>query len=48
MIENLQIANMIVKSDEDEDVKKYMKKKTVEPVHIQSTAIIREVEQILQ
>lgn len=34
---------MIVKSDEDEDVKKYIKRKIIEPVYIPNTSIIREV-----
>jgi ERCC4-related helicase len=32
---------MIVKSDQDADVKKYIKKKTIEPIYIQNTSIIK-------
>lgn len=39
---------MIVKSEDDEDVKKYIKNKRIEPVFIQSTTVIKEVEKILQ
>lgn len=34
---------MVVKSDEDPDVKKYIKSKRIEPIFIQNTTIIREV-----